>query len=162
TGTVDVSVTPGCGYNTVVGPSWAHVTSGGSGTGGGTISFSVDANSVTYAREATWSINGQPFHITQAALACSATLDTSGLGSPYGVGRGAGSVGIAMNGANCSWQATGSPWASVSPPSGTGSGSVLVTVGSNSGSIFPRAASIRIAGQDIALQQDGIVCSYGL
>jgi hypothetical protein len=68
-----------------------------------------------------------------------------------------------MNGSNCSWTAS-SPvgWASVTPLTSSGTGSVNVAVVSNAGSTVPRAATLTIAGQSISIQQDGTVCTYSL
>ncbi|MEQ1759803.1 MAG: putative Ig domain-containing protein [Vicinamibacterales bacterium] len=162
-GTVNVTVPLGCDYSTTLGPSWIDVTGGGSGNGSGTLAFTVAANSTTVSRTGTLIIGGLPFQITQDPLACSATLDTTGLGSPYGPAGGGGLVAVTMNGANCPWTASSdAAWASVSPLSSSGNGMVIVGIGSNAGSTTARSAHLTIAGQTIDLTQSGTTCTYAL
>lgn len=162
-GAVGVNTPVGCPYSTVTGPSWISVTSGGSGIGSGTLVYAVEPNSSTIARSGALTIGGEIFTITQEALACSATLDTSTLANPVAAGGGVGSVGITMNGANCGWTAS-SPagWAVVGPAAGTGNGNVLVTAASNAASTTGRSTTLTIAGQSVLLNQAGTVCTYGL
>ena len=162
TGAVEVTTPPGCGYSTVLGPSWISVTAGGSGTGPGTVVYAVDANSTTMPRTGTLSIGGQTFTVTQDALACSVTVNTSSLGSPYGSGTAAGSIGVTTNGANCGWSASSAvPWAALSPASGTGNATLNVFIASNAASTV-QSGALTIAGQTINVTQAGIACSYAL
>ena len=162
-GAVVVTTTSGCGYGTVLGPSWISVTSGGSGGSSGTLLYSVQPNPTTFPRSGALVIGGQPFLISQEALACSITLDTSGLGSPYGPGGGSGNIGVTANGGNCSWTASSDgAWASVSPGSGTGNGTVFVNVTSNGLNPASRLANLLVGGTTIPLNQLGTACTYSL
>jgi hypothetical protein len=163
TGSVEVITPAGCSYSTVLGPSWLSVTSGGSGTGPGTLVYSVDPNSTTVPRSGSLTIGGQAFTVNQSALPCSVTVDTGGLGSPYGSAAAGGTIGIATNGPNCGWSASsGVSWASVSPLSGTGNATLTVFVSSNELSTTARAGSLTVAGQTINISQSGTACSYAL
>jgi hypothetical protein len=165
-GSGSVVVTPlaGCSYNTVTGPAWILVTSGASGTQPGTLVYEVQQNSTTTQRSGTLVIGGHSFQITQEGVSCSVTIDTSALGSPYGTGAGlAGTIGVIANGPNCPWLAgSAAGWASVSPTSGSGNGTVHVSVQSNAGSITPRSGDLAVAGQAVTITQAGTVCSYSL
>jgi hypothetical protein len=165
-GSVQVTAPVGCSYDTVTGPSWITVTSGGSGNGTGSpadLIFDVAPNSTTVARSGSLTIGGQTFQVDQAGLACSLTVDTSGLGSPYGASGGVGLVGVTTNGPNCSWNASSAdPFASISPQAGNGNGTIAVTVSSNAGSATGRSTDLTIAGQIIPIQQSGTTCTYGL
>ena len=162
-GTVGVTVPAGCGYDTTSAPSWVSITSGGTGTSSGNLVYAVAPNSTTSARIGTLTIGGQSFQITQAGLACSVTVDTSGLGSPFGPSGGAGLIGITTNGSNCTWAASsGAPWASLNALSGTGNGTIGVTLQSNAASTSPRFGALTIAGQVVNLQQDGTACTFSL
>jgi len=162
-GSVVVTSPAGCAYDTTLGPSWISVTSGASGNGAGMLVYAVDANSTTTQRSGSLTIGGQSFKITQEGLACSVTVDTSGLGSPYGSTGGSGSIGIATNGPNCPWTASSTvPWATVTPLSGTGNGPAFVTVTSNAASATSRNGSVNISGQNVPLLQSGTICQYGL
>jgi len=162
-GSVAITTAAGCGYSTVPGPSWIAITSGESGTGPGMLEYSVAPNSTTLARTSTITIGGRPFQISQAGLACSATIDTSGLGTPFGSGPATGAIIITTNGSNCSWEAS-SPafWAPVSPQAGIGNGTVFVEVGSNATSLAPRSTSLTVAGQTVGITQIGLMCTYAL
>jgi hypothetical protein len=139
------------------------VTSGESGSTSGALNYSVDANSTTVPRTGTMMIGGQSFQVIQDAQNCSVSIDTSGLGSPFAVGGGTGSVAVTTNGANCGWTASSSvPWASVVPLSSNGTGSVGVTVQSNAGSASERNGQLTIAGQIVAIKQSGTVCTFAL
>jgi hypothetical protein len=162
-GSVAVTVPTGCSYATVPGPGWITITSGASGNASANLIYNVDPNSTTASRSGFLTIGGVPYQITQPGIACSITLDTSGLGSPFAVGGGIGTIGVVTNGANCPWTAsTGSSFATVSPASGTGSGTVTVTVPSNSASTTSRAGSAIVAGQAVSFTQGGTTCGYTL
>jgi hypothetical protein len=148
----------------VPGPNWISVTSGSSGVGpGGTLLYDIAANSTTLPRSGSLTIGGQTFTVTQEALPCSITMNTAGLGSPYNVGGGAGSIAITSNGPNCSWTASSlAPFASVQPGGGSGNGTVFVTVTSNAGSVTSRSGSLLVNGQNVGIQQAGTACTYAL
>ncbi|MBZ5536109.1 MAG: PQQ-dependent sugar dehydrogenase [Acidobacteriia bacterium] len=65
TGTVAVSAASGCTWSAASSVSWINVTSGGSGSGNGTVSYSVATNSQGLSRVGTLSVAGQVFAITQ-------------------------------------------------------------------------------------------------
>jgi hypothetical protein len=147
-GSVAITTPAGCNYDTTSAPSWVSVTSGGSGSTSGTLVYNVTPNSTTVQRVGTLTIGGQPFQITQDALACSVTLDTSRLGSPFGPAGGTGLIGITTNGANCGWTASSdSPWAQLNTSGGTGSTTIGVTIQSNASSVTGRSGVLTINGQ---------------
>ena len=162
-GSVGIATLDGCAYDTTSAPSWVSVTSGGSGSTSGTLVYNVTPNSTTVQRIGTLTIGGQPFQITQDGVACSVTLDTSRLGSPFGSTGSTGLIGITTNGANCAWTASSdSPWAQLNTAGGTGSSTIGVTIQSNAASVTPRNAVLTINGQNITLQQSGTQCNYNL
>jgi hypothetical protein len=59
---------PNCSWIADSDSSWITVTSGTSGTGNGTVSFSVAANQTTSPRTGTINVGGQIFTITQAGI----------------------------------------------------------------------------------------------
>lgn len=68
TGTVAVAAPAGCDWDATSGAGFAAVTSGSSGTGNGTVGYSVAAHAGTVARTGTLSIAGQPFDISQTGV----------------------------------------------------------------------------------------------
>ena len=75
-----VTALAGCAWTGVSNnTSWLTVTSGASGSGGGTVAFSAAANSSTSSRSGTLTIAGQSFSVTQPGVACTYAISpTSG------------------------------------------------------------------------------------
>ena len=158
-GTVSIATPAGCAYSTTGVPSWLTVTGGGSGTGGGMVTYSVQPNSTVAPRITTIFIGGEPFTLTQAGIACSITLDASGLGSPFAVGGGVGTIDVIANSASCGWNASDdAAWVTLAPMSSSGNGAVAVSVTSNALSTVSRTAHITIGGQTVTLTQSGTIC----
>jgi hypothetical protein len=64
-GTLSVTDNSGCSWTASGLPAWVTITSGGSGTGNGTISYTVAANTTGADRSATFTVAGPMFSITQ-------------------------------------------------------------------------------------------------
>jgi hypothetical protein len=70
TGSVDVTAPGGCGWDaSSADPAWITVTSGGSGSGDGSVAYSVSPNSGFTQRTGTLVIAGETFTVTQASAA---------------------------------------------------------------------------------------------
>ncbi|MFA6292862.1 MAG: PKD domain-containing protein, partial [Victivallales bacterium] len=67
TGTLAVGTTPGCSWMAIPNVQWITVTSGAAGTGSGTVTYSIDANTGIAARSGTLTITGQTFTVNQTA-----------------------------------------------------------------------------------------------
>ena len=65
TGSVNVTTQGGCSWTATSNNSWIHITSGSSGTGNGTVNYSVAANSGTSSRTGTMTVAGHTFTVTQ-------------------------------------------------------------------------------------------------
>jgi hypothetical protein len=79
TGQVSVTAPAGCSWTANDNTGWINITSGGSGSGNGTVAYSVQANTGS-SRTGTLTIAGQTFTVTQpapAAAPLSATLSAS-------------------------------------------------------------------------------------
>jgi uncharacterized protein YkwD len=68
-GSVNVSVTSGCAWSAVSNTGWAQITSGWSGNGSGTVSYSVNPNASVTSQTGTLTIAGQTFTINEAGSA---------------------------------------------------------------------------------------------
>lgn len=66
TGSVSVTASSGCSWTASSNASWIRVTSGASGSGNGTVQYSVDTNTGTSVRSGTLTIAGQTFTVNQA------------------------------------------------------------------------------------------------
>ena len=65
-GTVAVTNGSGCNWTATANTNWLHIVSGSSGLGNGTVSYSVDANTIASARLGTLTIAGFTINVNQA------------------------------------------------------------------------------------------------
>lgn len=159
-GSVTVTTTGGCAWTAASNASWITVTSGATGSGNGTVAFSIAANTGA-ARTGTLTIAAQTYTVTQAAPppSCAYTIaPTSQNVTAVGI---AGTVTVTTTAA-CTWTATSNAaWITVtSGASGTGNGAVGFAVAANTGAA--RSGTISIADQTFTVTQDAVapVCSY--
>jgi hypothetical protein len=66
-GSVNVTTAGGCSWSVANVPAWITITSGNGGTGNGTVSYSVAANTNAGSRSATLVIGGRNYTVTQSA-----------------------------------------------------------------------------------------------
>ena len=161
-GSVNVNAAAGCAWTAASGAAWLTVTAGASGSGPGTVSYSVAQNTSTAARTGTMTIAGQTFTVTQAgAAACSYTIAPTSRSSPA-AGETA-TVAVSTT-SLCTWSTTSSAaWLKVSAGmTGTGSGNVSIVVAANTGTT-QRTGSVTIAGQTFSVTQAAAPsCSYSI
>jgi hypothetical protein len=157
-GTIAVSAGSSCAWTATTNDSWITITTGGSGTGNGTVAYSVSANSGG-ARTGTVTVAGQTFTVNQAAQACSYAISAST--QTVGAAGGTGSVAVTA-GSSCSWTAAANDsWITVtSGAAGTGNGNVAFTVAANTGAA--RTGTLTIAGQSFTVNQAAQACTYTL
>lgn len=153
-GSFDVATGATCQWTAVSQAAWLTVTTGASGTGPGTVAYTVEPNTGSASRSGIVSAGGWNFTVVEAAQAPVCTFAVSP--TSQSVSTAATSVSFAVSTAvDCAWTAT-SPvsWAIVaSGATGSGPGSVTLTVARNNGA--PRSATLTIAGQGVALTQEG-------
>ena len=157
---IAVTATAGCAWTATSSDAWIAVTPG-SGTGNGTVNYTVAANPTASPRTGTLTIAGQTFTVTQqpATTTCSCALDHGS--QSFGSAGGAGTP-IAVTATGCAWTATSSDaWIAVTPGSGTGNGTVNYSVAANpNGSA--RTGTLTVAGQTFTVTQQAAACSYSL
>ena len=132
--------------------SWLSISSGGSGTNGGTITVSYDANIGTTARTGTVKVtasgsHGSPANVT-VIQAGNAILSIAPLSREYSVSAASGQV-IMVTG-NVPWAATTSAsWITITSGSfGAGNDTVTYSVDANGGAI--RSGTITVSGGGIS------------
>jgi hypothetical protein len=154
---VAVSASGGCAWTATTTTSWITITGGASGTGNGSVTFSVTANTGS-GRTGTISIGTQTHTVTQAG-SCTTTIAPPSQSVPAAGGPAASIAVTAASG--CSWTATPSQsWISItSGASGTGSGTVGLSVTANTGPV--RTATVTIAGQIHTVSQTS-GCVYSI
>ncbi|MBI4905997.1 MAG: hypothetical protein HY820_20355 [Acidobacteria bacterium] len=135
--------------------SWINFTGTTGATGSASIPFTVAPNNGTTARTGVITVGDSQITITQSgAPACTYGITPSALQVPASANT---QIFNITTGAGCTWSAT-SPvaWITASgATAGTGGGTVTFQVGANT-SADPRAATLTIAGINIAVVQFGI------
>lgn len=147
-----------CSWTATSNEPWITVSTG-SGTGTGSVGFSLSANNTLSPRTGTITAGGQTFQVTQGAGQCGYTVSPPGpvTGTP---GPGSGSFTVSAP-PGCNWTATFSqPWITIGPgASGSGNGSVSYTTQANTTGAA-RNGTFTIAGQGIPFSQPA--CAYSL
>jgi hypothetical protein len=158
TGSVTLTTTSGCSWQVMSNAPWISIAAVTSGTGNGTVSFSVLPNTGT-ARTGTLTVGGQTFTVNQAAP-CSYSIAPQAQG--FSDQGGSGTIAVTTTDGSCSWTATASvTWIVISGSgSGTGNGSVTFTVARNTGAA--RSGTVTIAGQTSTVTQSAPApqCSF--
>ncbi len=68
-GNVSINTQAGCAWSATSNDSWITITSGSTGSGNGTLNYSVSANTSNNSRTGTLTIAGKTFTITQSGIA---------------------------------------------------------------------------------------------
>lgn len=139
-GNLTVTTTPLCGWAAVSNQTWLTV-SGATGTGGGTVTYTAAANPTGTPRVAIVTLAGSTIYITQEGLtAATMSLDKTSLtfaavttaGGNFTAQTQSQAVRMLQAGpGTVSWQTSTSPansWLMVTPPTGTGSGTLTVGI----------------------------------
>jgi hypothetical protein len=162
TGSTAVTAPTGCSWTGVSdNTSWLTVTSGASGSGNGTVSFTAAANPSTTQRNGTLTIGGQTFTVTQAAAPC--TYAISPTSQTVSAGSGSGSTNVTAP-TGCTWTAVSNntAWLTVtSGATGSGNGSIGFSTAANAGST-QRSGTLTVAGQTFTVTQAGVGCTYSI
>lgn len=143
-GTFGLTTTSGCPWSAVASDTWLHTSS--TGTGNGTVSYTVDANGGAM-RSATITVGVQAFTVTQTA--CSYSLSPTS--AHYGAAGGSGTFGVTTD-SSCAWTAISQVSWLHTVSTGTGNGTVSYTVDVNLG--FARTGTITVEGMIFTVTQD--------
>jgi hypothetical protein len=165
TGSITVSMPPGCSWTATSNASWIRITSGASGSGNGGVSYSVASNTSTSPRSGTISVAGLTFTIDQSGASSTCSYSISSTSASFSAAGGNGSVGVTA-GSGCAWTATSNAsWIRItSGASGSGNGRVSYSVASNT-STSPRSGTISVAGRTFTVNQSGVqapTCSFSI
>lgn len=149
--TFSVTAPAGCGWTAAETVSWIAITSGATGSGNGTVAFTVAANATTASRSATLTIAGLARGVAQAGAACTYAV------SPVAqsVSRTGGPVTFSVTApAGCTWSSSETAaWLNITTGAGgSGNGAVTFSVAANTGTV-PRSATATIAGRAVTLTQ---------
>ena len=156
TGEFDMRSADGCSWRAESNASWLTVTSGGTGSGDGTIRYSAAANTGPQ-RTGVITAGGQRFTVTQAG-GCDYSISPPS----QNVGSGAGSATVTVTApGGCSWEArSNADWIHISSgASGSGNGTVQLAIDANTGG--DRSGTVTVAGQTFTVVQGG-GCTFSL
>jgi len=149
-GNVTVTAGNGCGWTAVSNASWITVTSGASGSGNGSVHYTIAANTSSTARTGTLTVAGQTITVSEA-VGCS--FSVSPTSQSLGWSGGQGSVTLTA-GSGCAWTAVSNvSWITVtSGASGTGNGTVNYAVASNN-TTAAQTGTLTVAGTTITVTE---------
>ncbi|HSL22872.1 MAG TPA: BACON domain-containing protein [Vicinamibacterales bacterium] len=154
TGSFAVNTAAGCAWTATSGASWIRITSGGSGNGAGTVSFSFEFNPMGIpARSGAISVNNQTFTLNQAAgVPCVFTLVPTSQNFSNAGGTGSFAVDTVLT---CPWTAySNDSWITITGhPSGAGGGTVSFTVAANPPGSPARVGTISVRGPIFTISQ---------
>ena len=163
-GAVSVNAGNGCTWGAASNAAWLVINSGHSGSGNGSVTFTVNANAGG-ARTAVIVVGGQTFAVTQQAVgvpACSFAIQPGSVS----IGAGASTSPVSVTaGTGCAWTSTSqASWLTFSgASSGSGNGTVTVSAAANTGA--SRTGTVTIAGQTFSVTQQafsGPTCSFAI
>jgi len=151
-GTITVTTGEGCSWMVSNNVPWVTITSGESGTGTGTVAYTVDENTADVARRATITVAGKTFLIIQARAKCEYTINpvntnVTSLG-------GDGSVTVTTSSQACRWTALSHvAWVKILTGfTGTGNGVVTYRIAANT-TTRSRTGTVTIAGNVFTVTQ---------
>ncbi|MGA3029070.1 MAG: SBBP repeat-containing protein, partial [Bryobacteraceae bacterium] len=131
--------------------SWITIQTGAAGTASGTVSAALTANSTSSTRTGNINVGGQAFGITQAASSCAYQLDNTTVNLPAAGGN---FVVHLTAGPGCPWSVIpqDSFVSVVSGGSGTGNGTITLSIPPNAGVQFV-STQVRIATQTLEISE---------
>ncbi len=149
-GNGSIAVTAQSAWTAASNNGWITINSGASGTGNGTVVYSVAQNNTGAQRSGTITIAGQTFTVTQDA--CAVGFAPSSV--THSSGGGNFTVNVSAP-AGCGWTAaSNSAWITINAgASGSGDGTISYTVSLNT-VMTQRTGSLTIAGQTLNVTQN--------
>jgi hypothetical protein len=146
-----------CGWSVSENLTWV-TPSKLNGTGSGSVTLNVTANSSLSSRTGIVTIAGKSFTITQEGMGCSYTISPQN--KTFSSAADSVIVNVDANSSSCGWSVSENlTWVTPSKLNGTGSGSVALNVTANS-SLSSRTGIVTIAGKSFTITQEGMGCSY--
>jgi hypothetical protein len=158
-GSISLTTQPGCAWTASTNAGWITLLNFPSGSGPATMQYVVSVNTGPQ-RTGTITFGGQTFTLTQQAASC--VYSITPLSASIGSSGGNQTVTVQTN-FGCAWTVSSPPsWVTISNgASGTGNGTVVLSVAPNPGS-SPRMTTLTIAGQSFSLTQSGASCTFSL
>jgi hypothetical protein len=155
-GSVSVSTGIGCPWTASSPVSWVTITGNSSGTGPGSVTYSVASNSSNQSRSATLNIAGDTFTVNQSA--CEYTLSPAAISMSQ---TGGNTFALVRAGNGCGWSATAdSSWVSF-PNGSSGSGQGWLTLRASANAGEARTGIVSVGNSSLLVNQNG-TCQYNV
>ncbi|MGH9823375.1 MAG: BACON domain-containing protein, partial [Blastocatellia bacterium] len=153
TGTVSIGACGTCAWTASSNADWIGLTSNASGTGDGTINYSVTLNEGP-SRTGAIAVSGQTVTVGQTS-GCWFGIDPTS--QAFGPAGGGGTVSIRASSAGCRWSAaSGASWVTItSAATGTGDGAISYSVARKRRP--NRSATLTVGGATITVSQSSTV-----
>jgi uncharacterized repeat protein (TIGR01451 family) len=158
-GSTAVTSPSACTWTAASNASWITITSGSSGSGNGTVFYSVAANGNVSQRTGTMTVAGLTLTVTQDGATCSYIVSPTSRSH----GSAATSDFISVSSPSfCSWTSvSNAAWITITGgASGSGTGTVTYSVEANTGML--RTGNITVAGQTVTIEQDAPPCQCSI
>jgi hypothetical protein len=164
-GSFTVNTASDCAWTAVSQDPWVQITSGGQGTGTGTVQFNVSRNPDIRERSTTIAVNGQVFTVRQRGDISQCEYRVTPV--EFSACMPEGTVSAALTTADaCPWTVESAvPWISVVSEA-AGAGSTTISLSYSSNYDAPRTGVVMVrwptptAGQNLRIEQAG--CTYGV
>jgi len=151
TGSLSVTLPAGVTWTAIVNDAWLSVTAGASGSGNGSVSYTVAPYNDVTTRTGTITIAGKTFSVSQTGV--DVALNPAGITAPNG--SGVQLVQVSALSFTTWIPQPQSPWISVvDAGSGAGSGAITVAYSSNP-SYLPRTGTVKVGSATFSIVQAG-------
>ena len=148
---LNVTAGSGCAWTVTGLPAWI-TASPANGSGNGTVTLTMAANSASTTRNATITVATKQVSVSQAGVSALCSYTVAPMSLSVTAAGGAQTVGVTTT-TGCGWTVSSLPaWVTASPTSGSGSKSVTLTVAVNATGA-PRTATISVAGKPVSVSQ---------
>ncbi len=153
-GSISLTTSSGCSWTASSNKSWIRITSGTSGNGSSTVSYTVDANASSSSRNGTVTVGGRSHSVYQSGAGADCTYSVSPSQRTVAGSGGSGTFSVTAD-SGCGWSASPTQgWIQItSGASGSGSGSVTFSAPANP-TQYSRTGGIAIAGQTVYVIQE--------
>jgi len=159
-GSFNVNAPAACNWTATSNASWVTITGAASGSGNGSVTYTVAPNSAATPRTTSISLQGQSHVITQAAFTCD--YGVSPALRSFDAPGGTASVSVSAS-PGCAWTAVATvQWIRItSATQGIANGSINYSVAANPGP-DQRSGQITVEGKVHFVTQNAPSCSFGV
>jgi hypothetical protein len=160
---ISVTAAAACEWSAGTDTPWISLTGRTSGTGNGTVTFSVPSN-IGAARSGDLTIGDQTVSVHQAAGTVPCSYTVTPLTTSVTKTGGAGPQITIDTQTGCAWTAASNAvWLVItSAKSGSGAASVSFSVAENTDTTAGRSGTLTVAGQTVTVSQPSASCPYTL